>query len=281
VPDLATRPRPRKYQNSLVIAATLAIAAALVVTGNLLTNSEPPTSDPAAVAPQAEEFNDPGEAHIASRYPDRITASVVDLTQSTTPWGTSFTLEMPHPLRSDLTVVFRTWSRVPHPLPWEKNQEVTFTKDQSGGTSYTLAGDLEIWLRWDEMEIDTRGDGESDHPCARATVDAPPGRQDTRARDGCVAPVLEGLSVADFTPNEFSSWAAWANGAGGAPGLALTSWSAFGDENMTFTLLAVVDNPDPAREALSDPELTTKGTWASRPAALFAFDAPGGGDDGE
>jgi len=207
--------------------------------------------------------------------PETISAKVVSVTETNAPWGTSATIEMPHPLRREFTVLLRSWYRVPRSLSWKPNQKVKFTRDGPGRNSYSSDGDLPITFSWEEMEAYDKGGGASHHPCVRAQHEESPASEDTRARDGCVGPELWPPAFVDPYPNRQSTWDAWAEGVGGVPGLTLTSWSAFGDENMTFTLLAVVDNPGPVREALSSLELTEKGKWAKRPAALFAFNAPG------
>jgi len=213
----------------------------------------------------------------ATGLPDTITATVANVTQSSDQWGTTFTLEMPYPLRDDLTAVLQVWLRDTTVLPLKPNQEIEFAAEgsQHPQNAYTaLASGLELTVSW---QVESWGD-EATEACAPKDDQETAKSWGAEAGNGCATPILEALSFVDADSYLIYSGPSMIEPANEPNAFGLVTASAasyFGGS--AFSVQALTRNPDSAREAFSNLGLTPDGTWDSRPAAPFGdVDSPRG-----
>jgi len=304
----------------LVIAATIAIATALLLTGTYLAQDAPRVPEPAELAPQAgspdvqgdkpepaeqalgaDSLDFPGEPDAEPTeipFPDTIAATVIQVTGADAPWSESITLEMPQLLRDDRTALIRIWFRGPRGLPLEPNQRVEFTRDVPGFASYTLQGEAELVLLWENSAFPADADHGTDEYCAFSPDE--PGGVDRflEIEDLCMTPLLGSTSIpaslfgpefpADGEPDLFAEEVAnlpeplyeRANSAYPVdlevPGLLVAVVTIYdGPDFEAFSLQVVTSNPEATREALTALTTNSDGTWAPLPATpLIAVPSP-------
>ncbi|MCL2788640.1 MAG: hypothetical protein FWD59_09175 [Micrococcales bacterium] len=282
IPHTPPPPR-RRYQRPLMVLATIAAAAALIVVGSHIA-PEPQKPRPAEPSPSVspEDFIKDEEARRWDRLRESLTVTVIDVTQSADSWGTSFTLEMPHPLRDDLTVLMRAWLSVPHSIPWGPGEEIGLSAKDRYNFHSSGPGEPRLTIGWEGGKSRGLIGDSTTAPCIYAGENTDSSLLSTEACDAFVTPSVWGLTFADEESSYLEYGETDVFAGPDESGLYIAAETPHptefpsGVDLSGFSVQVVTENPDAIRESLTGLTLTPDGIWAFPPTAPFGDALPPG-----